>query len=959
MLDKQCKILSVDTGNFYSNRERRLHILNHKLRQERKYLKTRLELIETSVEKKGYHEKEFKLMVNGKSDVPDDIFDLVSDYRFYSNLIVHKRESIKQSKDKLLSLLENKTKQNILTNGKDHIRTLNESTIKTISGEFCNKNVISVFDSFCTRTIGMKQDEFSDAFMVVQIYYYDLIKDMIHFGFMYHGEKYVYFTSSAGQIRTKKCVFMKESIWKEKERPLMCGLTLDKINEKGGINPNKFLAYTALSNSATDEWIGFDIDRVIVVDDFETQVYGEFDYISDEDYSITRKHDRIPIPHTDGCGIMLPEMGCTRMVRLPWIKGLLGVFDFVSFIQEFNCSPVVKDIYGIEHDVIAEKIQVIMTKSQFKLYKYYDSWEDYKQKFKKYGCHACYTKPEEERIKDSKINYQMLQSLSDITDDEIVEIASDSIKKLNSLCTSVDTIKAALGITAYNQNQTYLQKSIALYPNLINDDFIKSKIREIKDSMVKRYKAGKLEVKGKYTFVLPDLFAFCQWLFQRIEVPEGLLKDGEVFCWLFRKDKELDCLRSPHLFFEHAIRKNKAYIECQDRDKIRKWFCTNSLYTSTHDLITKILQLDVDGDTLLVVSDKKIIEIAKRNKEKYDFVPLYYDMRKADASEITNEVLYNGLNAAFTYGNIGVYSNNISKIWNCGVFQYGTEEEKKIALDTIRLLCAESNFSIDAAKTLYMPERTDDFGEQVKMYTKNKLPHFFVYAKDKLESQVEAANKSLVNQLDKIIPNPRINCRGLKIGKINYAYMMSNPELKIEIEVNGNGKPIADRTDSIILIYLDMSRKYRYKISNVDDNVFSASSSVNLDSNLKNDIVIGDIAKEIRQEFFKTGKTEKEITDILVKYLYDFKKSKNKEVLWFCFGKQIYRNLLRNKSLILKDIRQYGLSFEKSIQCEECGTWFFVKKNDNTTTKCRKCYAEYRRKYKTEKQSEYRSITPT
>ena len=74
----------------------------------------------------------------------------------------------------------------------------------------------------------------------------------------------------------------------------------------------------------------------------------------------------------------------------------------------------------------------------------------------------------------------------------------------------------------------------------------------------------------------------------------------------------------------------------------------------------------------------------------------------------------------------------------------------------------------------------------------------------------------------------------------------------------------------------------------------------------------------------------------------------------FCFGEQIYRNLLRNKSLILKDIRQYGLSFEKSIQCEECGTWFFVKKNDNTTTKCRKCYAEYRRRYKTEKQSEYR-----
>ena len=29
----------------------------------------------------------------------------------------------------------------------------------------------------------------------------------------------------------------------------------------------------ALSNSATDEWEGFDIDRTIVIDDYETDVY--------------------------------------------------------------------------------------------------------------------------------------------------------------------------------------------------------------------------------------------------------------------------------------------------------------------------------------------------------------------------------------------------------------------------------------------------------------------------------------------------------------------------------------------------------------------------------------------------------------------------------------------------------------------------------------------------------------
>ena len=61
-----------------------------------------------------------------------------------------------------------------------------------------------------------------------------------------------------------------------------------------------------------------------------------------------------------------------------------------------------------------------------------------------------------------------------------------------------------------------------------------------------------------------------------------------------------------------------AYIDNYDVQKdMRKWFVTNAIYTSSHDLITKILMLDVDGDKLLVISDKTIIDIAKRNMKKY------------------------------------------------------------------------------------------------------------------------------------------------------------------------------------------------------------------------------------------------------------------------------------------------------------------------------------------------------
>ena len=67
--------------------------------------------------------------------------------------------------------------------------------------ELKDTNVISVFESSLTRTIGIKKDELTDALIVVQVYYFDVFKDLSFYGFMYKGEKYRYFTSSAGQIR--------------------------------------------------------------------------------------------------------------------------------------------------------------------------------------------------------------------------------------------------------------------------------------------------------------------------------------------------------------------------------------------------------------------------------------------------------------------------------------------------------------------------------------------------------------------------------------------------------------------------------------------------------------------------------------------------------------------------------------------------------------------------------------
>jgi hypothetical protein len=688
ILDKQINMYSCDTGHFYSNNEKYLHDMNCKYRQEKRYVTNKIKDIENKLKKIGYTDDDIKNIKNNSEEYISCDLELVNELIKAEKIIKHKREKANQSKEKLLQLLSNKTYQNELTNGKDHIRKIRDGSLN-------DNNVISVFESSLSRTIGIKQDELTSSLIVVQVYYFDVFKDISFHGFLYNNEKYIYFTSSAGQIRKKKAVFIKESVWKRIEKTIMCGLTIDKINSKGGNNVNKHLAYMALSNSATDEWKEFNIDKSIVIDDFETNVYGTYDFVDEKDYSITRKTDYVPIPHTDGAGMVLPYVSNKNfMFRSPWIKGLLGVFDFKTFVEENNYSPIITDIYGKEHNIFEEDIQVIFTKSQFKMYKYYDSWDEYKKYFKQYNCSAGVCNIEEDRIKNAKINYQMLQTLTNITDDEIDLLTQKSYEKINNICNSKETMMDVLGITPYNTNMTSFQKSVKLYPQLLNDTYAKDVLREVKNSLLKKYRSGKLEVFGKYTFLLPDYYAACEYWFGHIENPDGLLNDKEVFCWLFRKNDKLDCLRSPHLYKEHAIRFNVASQSYGERtNKIRKWFITNAVYTSTHDLISKILQFDVDGDKSLVVADEDFVKIAERNMN--GVVPLYYNMGKAKPTELNSKTIYEGLNKAFTGGNIGLYSNDISKIWNHNVFVNGSDEEKQEATNVIKLLCMENNFVID------------------------------------------------------------------------------------------------------------------------------------------------------------------------------------------------------------------------------------------------------------------------
>lgn len=748
---------------------------------------------------------------------------------------------IKKEKEKLTSLLD-------LSLEKKDMRELTEE-------ELSDKNVVGLFDSFLTRSLGLKPNSVTKELIIVNVFFFQVFKSMVRDGFIFNKEKYIFLTSSAGQIRQKKAVFIRENSYKKIQLKMMCGLTLDRINELGGMNRNKFCAYLALNGSATEIWEDFDVRRAIVVEDFETCFQSEVDYIDYNTYEIERKQMPVKIPCTDGWGIVDGET--TRQVRLPWIKGLLTNFPLQQYLKE-KCSPqewIVKDIWGQEHNVVEENIKYIFCKSQMKLHKFYSSWNDYCENFEKFECTANYCNIEEQSINNTRINYQMLQQLVGVTDKEIEKLVRNTITEIEAIGNDYQTTMRLLGAIEYNKNPSWFQEALMIYPELFRDPYCRDILKQTKQSLVKQAKGGRIRVNGKYLFVAPNPLTFCEHLFKRIEFPNDILSNNEVYTNQFPNGVELALLRSPSLGKEWGIKINKR------NEELDKWLGnTNCIYTSSYDTISKLLSFDCDGDKLLVLRDKNLIKLGKRLME--GTVPLYYEMKKAEASKLTPETIYEGISLAFTSGNIGPASNLITIVKN------NNESDREEADKVVKWLTMEVNFLIDGAKTLFFLTRPKYADEIIKKHTRGKLPNFFIYTKDKEPHQVEPPNDSTMNRISASIPVPRIKFNK-SISKFDYRMLMNldcsfslspeSPIVKSYDYWNARQQTFNEQDENI-------KDQDLYKFKKIREKIISESGIDDIDY----------------------------IVNTLVSVLYTTRTSSAKKTLWACFGDVILENLKRN-----------------------------------------------------------------
>lgn len=412
---------------------------------------------------------------------------------------------------------------------------------------------IAEFASEASRAMGQTHNEVTFDKIIVKWKSLDIMEQIVLDGFimpilMENGEiiekKYRFLTASAGQLRTDKLQFISEDMWPRIQKRLECGMDWEAINAKGGMNVNKLMAYTALSCSATDDWPDMDIDRCIVIKDFEAPVTGMMKYIK-PDYSSEIGVQTVKINHCDGIGMMLPSVSKSNfMVRQPYIKGQLTSFDYLKFCEVNGVEPRIKDRWGTEHDLIAEDIRIIFTESQFKQAKFYDDWDHYKRCFKECGCTMNRTNFEEDYIPDTTINYQMLQTLEDFSDEEIEAFTRKTHDRIQNIAQDQETMLRVLRAEA-GSTDPYCQ-ALRMYPALLRDAYARESLKAIKRRWQYDARSGRIKCKNKRLFAIPDMYAACEYWFLDIKEPRGLLVNGEIACNIYKKYDKADVLRSPH-----------------------------------------------------------------------------------------------------------------------------------------------------------------------------------------------------------------------------------------------------------------------------------------------------------------------------------------------------------------------------------------------------------------------------
>lgn len=449
-------------------------------------------------------------------------------------------------------------------------------------------------------------------------------------GFKINGVEYRRLFCTTGGVKMSTVVYVSMKVYDELKKRIENGRDLNKP-----MVPAKYGAYESLCASGslevswprtTDSPIP---GGVIVVRDCTTRFKADVINVDDSNYPDEplvelMKDQCIENNCSDGCSIITPELSkrwngelngdfdrtCSGFnLRNAFLKGMTFTFDLVKFAEEVmgasdECPEkyLVTDIWNHQRDI--RDALLIVTESQLKLWDSYSSWEDYYYNCIKnhYTFRVAKTAPYYEDLDQVRqLNYQFIQSL-ELNDDDINELITPTVQEIKDIM-GIDVRKSIAYLCGKGLDDDTAQyadtiaKILMIEPKMIDDPFIRNKIRKMVSRRIKDAKIGVLDAhKSNFQIISGDLYALAESMFG-LE-PKGLLKASELYSkfWIDNRANKVLCARAPMSNAHSLITQNVSYsVDAQ------KWFkyMDSVVVINAWDTAPMALNgCDMDGDLL-------------------------------------------------------------------------------------------------------------------------------------------------------------------------------------------------------------------------------------------------------------------------------------------------------------------------------------------------------------------------
>jgi hypothetical protein len=749
----------------------------------------------------------------------------------------------------------------------------------------------------------------------------------------YNGKKYKRIIVSSSHSRTQKAMLVAKNIWDKAMDILLCGL--DRDTEYKFMS--KWNSYIGLA--ATDS-IPVSMPNIVIVNDKELRMKAKVDIVReidiwDEDGNIHRKfsvlHDkvkRIPTNLFDGAGIVtakkaeewskelnLDYIPASFQFRcIPCLKGKLYTMPVEAFAKEYKVSKII-DIYGKEWDLFADKIDCILTKSQFKFHDLYKSLEEWRTEFDRevHGYKRTFNISEYDvsfsELEDTTVMaYQPLQTLT-FSEDGIKRLCNPTVKNYVAACKSVDGFLKFRGICSEKDKDDDIEWSRfpsyyhAMYYNhsLFNDEFIRKKVKQDLKSAKERSYVGKIIVNGNYQTLTPDLFALMQHIFG---LPvTGLLKYNQIYSnyWNFHLEGTpwVDIIRSPHIAMEHSP------VQVITSWEMEKWFAYQKtgiiIGVFGNTIALKANSADFDGDHVLTVNNPVICEAAIKqfsNTIYHEKIEYPYMGKKKNGKVVVShmdeiiECDYKGYK-----NNIGNVINPISILWSL--------EQSKSVQDYIKIMSIVGSITIDYAKH---GQEANIPKEILKMLKIHQKPYFMKYLRSGRKKRSQEKELKAVDALVEAEINTELFddtectmnriCHYMEgnIGEIDLdinieeEFHWENLVLSVPDITNHRYKKVKDKLIEI--------QEWFYEINNEKYNDTGDSNEANKTNKRKYD----SLYEYAKAEFLAIIHDESELLDTLIAIYYSDKKFmekyKDKSILWGSFGELLVKRSERDFSHI-------------------------------------------------------------